>query len=1130
MGGRRQNPAAGAGGALGSVRVLRELGTGSHGTVYEARTERELFGVPAGTTVAVKFLRQELVHDPKWIARLRQEAEIGRRIDHPNVVRIFGIEETRTFGLPLVWLLMEYVEGRTLRALLDTEGQAVERLVRRVGADVARGLQALHENGVVHRDIKPENLHLSSTGHTKLMDLGLAGPIDVGSTGSGTLAGTLLYAAPECLRGKPATAASELYSLGVVLYELATGSHPFAAADNDPDALISAHLDLEPPTASTLAPRLSPFLDHVLRSLLQKARHDRLRNATELATILEAGEASTWWQRHERTAPVLQTERRLRATRRPTAAPPAGRDEELAVLQAALQRAREGEGNVLHLRGPEGGGKRRLVDEFVERALRGNRPLLYFAGAPATRSKVLPLSPIGGFLVEHYARGQLDSDTGGTAVEKLATRFRLEADAEPQSALALARWLLQSTNDSGPPLATAARVLRAIGNSERPLLLRIEHAERLNPHTVTLLEHAVTEGAHLVVVLCSHSESRPPDLGSLPRRDLAVDPLDAPATQQLFEALFANPGEGRRAARLLTAHLPPVPGLLIDALADLAARGDLVGQPGAYQQLSANATLPLSPGLEGFVLAAWDRLEPQQREVIEAAAVLGARFRTEDLADVLQTDELAVLGRLGGHLDDWLLSEGELLRFRRVSQRSVVLGRIHPQRRIALHERAARVLEAAGADALEIGMQWSRAGRHERALPPLLDTATRFLARANLPRARPLLRRVRLHVDRSEPANAAVQLRALLLEAQLEAISGNPARARTAFEQAISLARDSGDRQSQGLAWLGLAAATRDEGWTGQAMALARGTLDFVAADSDTAVETLLLLGELEGTSGSMREGLRTIARAHEILLARDDVESPLFARATTELARHESACLRVELAERHYRAAEAAWTKLGDEVGLAQLHLYRSRLRLDLGQTKRVRNELTELVLPTPRERAVRHRLLGLAWHFDGDNARALEDLQVATELATAAGETFGGLSTRIALLQCQIELECAHAADAEALEQAALDSGIPRDLFRARRLHARILRDLGSAARSLDILDETLEELRLYSLEPTLPLGLLLERARSLEALGRLNAARSARGIARRRLERLAARLRTAADRKRFLRATPVRRALMR
>lgn len=1112
--------------SLRSLRLVRELGTGSHGTVWLARVEEPLLGLADGDRVAVKFLRQELARDARWIARLRREAEIGCRILHPNVIRIFGLVETELFGLPLVSLVMEHVAGRTVRASLDEHGAAIEPFVRRVGLETAAGLGALHEQGFVHRDIKPENLFLTDAGITRIVDLGFAKQIPAAAArGSGSIAGTLAYVAPECLRGRPGSPASDLYALGVVLYELATGRHPFLeGSGTTADDLIRAQLNAKPVAPSQIRPRLSPFLDQIVLALLHKEPRKRPRSAAALAQILAEGEAGRWWQEHERTAPLLHSLRRLRVTRRPVPTAFYGRAEERDVLERSLQLARTGRCQVVHLEGPEGAGKRRLVDEWVAEKLREPQAPVYFAGQPATGTQEQPISPLCWFLGEHYAR------LGTAQPDKLARRLQQEAGLADGTARRLARYLLGVGPDASLPAAAATCSLAAIGSRDRPLLMRIHAADRLDAEALNVLAgltHA--RPAHGLVILCTHREAAGPHLDGIQHERIDLGPLDPDATRQFVGELFADEREADRAFDFLTSQLAPLPGLILECLELLRQRRQLAGRPGGYHDLHTSAVLPVAGRLRHFLLASWQRLDPGQRALLEAAAVLGDPFRLEDLAAMTGTGELEALEQVSALRDRWILSERPRLRFRRRSQRQVILAEISQQRRIELHRRAAHVLGQRGARPFEIAMQWSRGQAHERALPGLLDAAEAFLARADLERAALLLAHVEEHRTASGAACASSETRYHLLRAEYRLAAGQPEAAEEDLEVALRSAPRERDAELAARCRAGLARAARDRGCMGEALGRIEAALPLFPAGSDARLASALMQAELQGVTGNLRAALKTAARVHDELQARGATGGLPYAKATTELARIEAARWRVPLAERHYREAEACYRALGDELGLVRLALRRAHLHLQLGRGAEVRRTLATLQLPSSREIAHAGHLIALSHFYEGDHARALERCREAKAKAAACGDAFGGIEIRVTELEIETELGMASVQNAVRIEKAARRSSIPRAGLRAARLQACLLRASGEAAAALATLEEALAVARRSSIEPTLALGLYLEKSASLEALGRQEAARRVRALARRRLERLAGRLRGRSQRRGFLQATPIRRRLL-
>jgi serine/threonine-protein kinase len=245
--------------------VLGTVGKGGMGVVYRAR-DRQLDEV-----VALKVVRSEVLKDdPTLLDRFKQEIKLARRITHRNVLRTHDFGETA--GTP--YISMEYLEGVTLKDLLRNKGALPLGVGLRIAKQVCQGLEAAHQQGVVHRDIKPQNiLILPESGDLKIMDFGIARVSEMEAGGSGlTTAGTVMgtpdYIPPEQAQGNPADFRSDIYSLGVVLYEIFTGHLPFSG--DTVMAVVLGHIQKPPPPPRSLNPRLPAELEAIILRCLEK--------------------------------------------------------------------------------------------------------------------------------------------------------------------------------------------------------------------------------------------------------------------------------------------------------------------------------------------------------------------------------------------------------------------------------------------------------------------------------------------------------------------------------------------------------------------------------------------------------------------------------------------------------------------------------------------------------------------------------------------------------------------------------------------------------------------------------------------------------------------------------------------
>lgn len=274
-------PATLIGRVLGHFRVLEQIGAGGMGVVFRARDEH------LDRDVAIKVLPQGALGDSDARRRFRNEALALSRINHPHIATIFDFSTEKD----LDFLVMELVSGVALDRKL-ARGPLSEQEVGSLGGQIALALEEAHEHGIVHRDLKPANIMLTPRGHVKVLDFGVArllrpeGPAEptASVTEAVGVSGTLPYMSPEQLQGRPADTRCDLWALGVVLFEMATGGHPFR--EKLSTALVNEIINAAAPVPSLLRPALSPQLDFIILKCLEKDPEDRYQTARELAIDL----------------------------------------------------------------------------------------------------------------------------------------------------------------------------------------------------------------------------------------------------------------------------------------------------------------------------------------------------------------------------------------------------------------------------------------------------------------------------------------------------------------------------------------------------------------------------------------------------------------------------------------------------------------------------------------------------------------------------------------------------------------------------------------------------------------------------------------------------------------------------
>ncbi|MCK9893198.1 Stk1 family PASTA domain-containing Ser/Thr kinase [Frankia sp. AgB32] len=258
------------------------IGYGGMAEVYKGRDIR------LGREVAVKTLRADLARDPTFLARFRREAQSSASLNHPAIVSVYDTGEDVINGTHIPYIVMEFIEGRTLRDALQAEGRFTERRAMEITSDVCAALDYSHRMGIIHRDIKPANVMLSPDGSVKVMDFGIARATTATSstmTATAAVIGTAQYLSPEQARGARVDARSDVYTTGVLLYELLTGSPPFRG--DNPVAVAYQHVREDPDPPSAHDRDISPEADAIVLKAMEKDADDRYLTAGEMRDDLE---------------------------------------------------------------------------------------------------------------------------------------------------------------------------------------------------------------------------------------------------------------------------------------------------------------------------------------------------------------------------------------------------------------------------------------------------------------------------------------------------------------------------------------------------------------------------------------------------------------------------------------------------------------------------------------------------------------------------------------------------------------------------------------------------------------------------------------------------------------------------
>jgi tetratricopeptide (TPR) repeat protein/predicted Ser/Thr protein kinase len=682
--------------STGRYQVGGVLGHGGMGVVFHGLDSE------TGQRIAIKRIRSDIADAPEFIERFEREAEILRRLAHPNIVRLLALEVSGGHRQ----IVMEYVSGGSLRELLSA-GPVPLRRTLALAVELSDALARAHHLNVIHRDLKPENILLAEDGSPRLSDFGLARLTQGAFTQTGIVVGTIAYQCPEVLSGQPADARSDVWAFGVVLFELLSGRRLFEGSQ--PGALIAAILQAPLPDLAAHCPEAPPRLLTLLQRMLERAPARRIASMRQIGAELESIAGGK-----EPRALAGQ------GSAAPARTPLVGRESELERLERWLSDAAAGRGKVILISGEAGSGKTALCAELLERVRRAQ---------PGWRLA-------SGHCVEHFGRGEAYAPF----LQAVGSLLDHDSDGQISAALQLhaPAWCLQfPARFSSPELlahlhritlgAPGERMLRELGDMlgalarSAPIVLRLEDFHWADPASVDLLAALARRAPELrlllLVTLRPDALERGDGSAAWLRRDLiarelgeelAVAPLGAADVQAYLEREY-QPNDF--APELSEFVLRKTEGLALFAtrLVRYLAEQQVIVRTSAGFQLSVppqQIALEVPESMRALIRSKLASLSEGDREALCCASVEGEEFTSAVLARLLGSDVLALeerlralasIHRLVVQLGEELLPSGELTlryRFAHVLYRDVLYADLAPRRQRALHLSVAETLVA----------------------------------------------------------------------------------------------------------------------------------------------------------------------------------------------------------------------------------------------------------------------------------------------------------------------------------------------------------------------------------------------------------------------------------------------------
>nr|WP_275941372.1 diguanylate cyclase [Planosporangium flavigriseum] len=670
------------------LEVLGEMGRGAQAIVYRVRR--------GGSQYAMKVLQPAGVDDEASALAFRREAALLASINDPGLARV---HEVGVFdGRP--YLLMDLIEGQRLSGLLSKEPLPADR-VTALGIDLAAALGAAHRAGLVHRDVKPDNIILTPDGSARLIDFGLAArmePARSDGSRSEEIAGTLAYSSPEQagMLNRPVDGRSDLYSLGAVLFECATGEPPFSAADVG--ELLRLHAVAQVPDPRELAPELPPALAAIIVRLLAKDPDDRYQSGTGLLADLRRVAADP-----DADFPLGTADEAWSAQD----APMVGMDDELATLTSRWERALGNRGGVVLVHGAPGGGKSRLVRELAGAASRSGHLVLH---GKASADDPQPFAPLRA-AVDTYVRSlsRLPEHEAHSVVE------RLKAAAGPSGSLvknlspALAEVLTapDPTGEVGQEryAAAVAAFLTELARLVGGAVLRLDDVQWCDEATIRVLEQMAPElgGVPMLVVGTARDDAASVPavetfrsrLGDHLDTRIVLKPLAAPAVGALVGALSGGLTISDEAATRLAARSAGNPFTLMEYVKAIIDSG--LAQPcwGTWRiDLAGLDDLELPETAAELVLKRVDALDVSSRRLLGVAAGVGSTFDPDLVADVCEADRQRVLDMVADAAWHRLVEPRADGRYAFLHDRirEALLGQFDEPSRRRLHDRIADIL------------------------------------------------------------------------------------------------------------------------------------------------------------------------------------------------------------------------------------------------------------------------------------------------------------------------------------------------------------------------------------------------------------------------------------------------------